>query len=145
MVDDLLDVGAELDHVVAGVADEVARDGYRALNKGHALLDRVGNGLGGRGVAHDAADVCRQLAAGNLTAHDLLDEHLFSTLGVLRLSGDHTDVIVGRDLLFHKRHGVGLVVLDEDHALGRGNGLHHGAQAEDDVVGVLKHDAVVRR
>ena len=143
VVDDLLDVGSQLDHVVAGVADELAGNGNHTLHQRHALLDGVGNGLGGGGVAHHAANVSRQLAAGDSAAHDLLDEHLLSALGVLGLGSADADIVVRSDLFFHQSDGIGLVVLDEDDALRSADGLHHGAQTEDDVIGVLQHDAVV--
>ena len=143
MIDDLLHVGTELDNIVAGIADEFAGDGDHALHQRHPLLNGIGNCLGGRGVAHHTANVGGQLAAGNLATHDLLDEHLFSALGVLGFSGANADVVVRRNLFFHQGDGVGLVVLNEDNALRRADGLHHGTQAEHDVVGKLQHDPMV--
>ena len=143
VIDDLLHIGAQLHHVVAGLGDEFAGDGNHTLNQRHTLLDGIGDGLGGGGVAHHAAHIGGQLAAGHLTAHDLLNEHLLSALGVLGFGSADADIVVRSDLFFHQSDGIGLVVLNEDHALGSADGLHHGPQAEDDVVGVLQHDTVV--
>ena len=126
VINDILHIGAQLHHEVAGLGNILAGDGHHALHQGHALLDGVGDGLGGGGVGNHAAHVGGQLAAGHLAAHDLLDEHLLSALGVLGLSGADADVVVGSDLLLHDGDGVGLVVLHQDHALGGGHGLHHG-------------------
>ena len=52
VVDDLLDVGAQLDHVVAGILNELAGDGDNPLHQGHPTLNGVGNGFGGGGIAH---------------------------------------------------------------------------------------------
>ena len=57
VVNDGLHAGAHLDHVVTGVPDELAGHGDGALNKGHALLDGIGDRLGGGGVADHAAYV----------------------------------------------------------------------------------------
>ena len=59
---------------------------------------------------------------------------------LVRMEGEDAHVAERAGLLSVHLGADGLgCVLDEDDALGRGNGLHHGAQAEDDGGGVLGH------
>ena len=143
VIDDLLDIGAQLYHVVAGITDKFAGDGDNTLHQRHTLLDGVRDGLGGRGVAHHAAHISRQLSAGNLAAHDLLNEHLLSTLGVLGFGCADADILIWSNLFFHQRDGIGLVVLNEDHALRGTDCLHHGPQTKHDIIGIFQHHPMV--
>ena len=135
--------GTHLDDEVAGVGDVLAGDGGHTLDQGHAGLNGIGDSLHGGNVADAGTDISRQLAAGNAAAHGPLDEHLFAALGVLGSHFQDFHALDAGNLFTEQRDGIGLVLFDDDDALGSSNGLHNSLQTEDDLVGILQQHAVV--
>lgn len=129
---------------ITGVLYAGAGDGDYSVYSGHAGFYGSVNGPAGVVVENDAANVGGQTAGRYLSAGDGLYELLF---GALRISGllyleANVTVFVGKGFaqLFD---GLLLVVFDNKGGVGQLEKAHQHTHALNDLVGVLKHDAVV--
>ena len=117
VVNQILGIGTNLYNKVARIFQSLTGHGHDTLYQRHTLLDRVGNGLCGADVAHNAAHICRQAAAGHLSSCHALDQHLLSALGIFGLCFYYFNIVNSGSLLFHQLDGIRLVVLNDNHAL----------------------------
>jgi hypothetical protein len=77
------------------------------------------------------------------TEPTFLDQHFLGALRVLDRERQHRDVEVAGSADPQRLNGIGLVLLDTDHAAGSSERMHHDPDAEVHALRVLDHDAMV--
>ena len=110
----VIEAGANGDHQVHGVHDNIAGHGDDTPDQGLAQVHGIVNGLAGAGVEHGAAHCRRQSAGGDLAAGDGLNQLLLGALGILGRQGLYGDLRMGVNVLFQGGDGLLLVVLHGD-------------------------------
>ncbi len=107
------------------------------------LLDGLVDSQRGADVLHHGAGVDRQGARRDLAADHRVDELFLTALRVTLLEHHDLDLRERLGRFLHRSDGGGLVFLDAHIAAGHAERLHHDGAADEDLLRMLTHDAVV--
>ena len=129
---------------VCGTPPTYSGNGHHSLKKRLVLLYGLIHGVGSTHVLHHHPGIDGQAHRGHLTAGDSVDELLLTALRIFLLQRNHLYLrIGGGGQPTHGLYGGWLIVLYADIAFCHAQGLHHDTGAQQDLFGMLDHQAVV--
>ena len=139
----IVEAGADGNHQVLGLHDDVAGDRHDPPDQGHTGVNRIVDRLAGSAVEHRAAHRRRQSPGGNLPSGNGLDQLFFRALGILGPEHIHLDPGGGADGAFQGVDGFRLIVLDADMGGVQAQNLHNDLQAGNQLRGIFPAEPVV--
>ena len=94
--------------------DLLACYGCNTLDQRHTFPDRIGNCFHSTDIIYHNANICRESAAWNLSAHDTFDQSFLSTLRVFGSCYEYFHVTDICNFFLHQFNGIRFVIFNDD-------------------------------